>query len=102
MEIDTNKIGSFLKSINDIEYLYLGNVMGVRDGIQILVEKHHLTREEICARFKISPSQYDDFVKGNYNYSISDIACLNVTHMEYEVSKITEKAPVKMTEKTSQ
>jgi predicted XRE-type DNA-binding protein len=77
MKIDTKKIGAFLKSINDAEYIYITHCMNMRNGISSLIKKHNLSKEEVCQAFGIKPSKYDDYVKGNYNYSLMDMACLN-------------------------
>ncbi len=96
MKIDTKKVGLFLKQINGAEYIYLEHCIGVRNGINSLIKRHNLSKQDVCERFKIKPARYNDYVKGNYNYSIVDMACLNATFMELEAEKLKESAPVKV------
>lgn len=94
LRVDVKKVGSFLKNVDGAEYLYMRNCMGMRDSIQDLIKRHDLTKEDVCKRFKIKPSKYIDFIMGNYNYSVMDMACLNATFMELESEKLKEKVPV--------
>lgn len=94
VKIDVKKIGSFLKSINGAEYLYIQHCISVRNGIQSLIEKHNLSKEDICSRFKIKPEKYIDFIKGNYNYSVIDISVLNALFMEIEIENLKDRVPV--------
>lgn len=100
MEIDTEKIGAFLKSMDGAEYTYLQHCMEMRNGISSLIKRHNLSKEDVCERFKIELEIYDDYVKGNYNYSIMDMARLNATFMELEAKKLEENVPVKVNQKT--
>ena len=100
MEIDTEKIGSFLKSLDGAEYTYLQHCMEMRSGISSLIKRHNLSKEDVCERFKIEPEIYEDYVKGNYNYSIMDMARLNAVFMALEVKKLEENVPVKVNQKT--
>jgi hypothetical protein len=102
MEIDTEKIGLFLKSMNGAEYIYLQHCMEMRNGISSLIKRHNLSKEDVCERFKIEPEIYDDYVKGNYNYSIMDMARLNAAFMALEVKKLEENVPVKVSSKPDQ
>ena len=56
MEIDTEKIGAFLKSMDGAEYTYLQHCMEMRSGISSLIKRHNLSKEDVCERFKIEPS----------------------------------------------
>lgn len=100
MEIDTEKIGAFLKSMDGAEYTYLQHCMEMRSGICSLIKRHNLSKEDVCERFKIEPEIYDDYIKGNYNYSIMDMARLNATFMALEVKKLEDNVPVKVSQKT--
>lgn len=100
MEIDTEKIGAFLKSMDGAEYTYLQHCMEMRSGISSLIKRHNLSKEDVCERFKIEPEIYDDYIKGNYNYSIMDMARLNATFMALEVKKLEDNVPVKVNQKT--
>lgn len=96
LKIDVKKIGSFLKSVDGAEYLYMQNCMGMRDSIQNLIKRHEITKADFCKRFKIKPVKYNDYIIGNYNYSIHDMACLNATFMELEAEKLKDDVPVQI------
>lgn len=93
MSIDTKRIGSFLKSTQGAEYLFMRHCMDIRDAIQNLIKRHELTKAEFCERFKIKPAKYPDYIMGNYNYSVHDMACLNAAFMELEAEKLKEDVP---------
>lgn len=76
-DIDTKKIFKFLKSLNDTEYIYLRNHLGVLNGIKSLIQDFNLSKEEICESFRLDPKKYKDFVVGNYTYTLMHIAILN-------------------------
>jgi len=98
MNIDTKKIGTFLKSITDAERNYLTHCLNFSGALRDLIKRHELSKEDVCSRFEIKPSEHDDFVKGNYNYSINEMAILNASFMELESEKLKENAPVKFPE----
>lgn len=77
MSIDIKKIGTFLKSVDGAEYEYLGHCMGVRNKIQDLIKRYNLSKEEFCSMIGLNPKKYDDFIKGNCNYNINELASLS-------------------------
>lgn len=99
MKIDTKRIGLFLKSMDGAEYRYLCLSMQFRASLESLIKEHNLSKEEICQRFKIKLAKYNDYVKGNYNYSLIDMASLNASHMELGIKKLEENPPFKVASK---
>lgn len=93
MKIDTKKVGTFLKSIDGAEFIYLQHCVDIRTSINNLIKRHNLTKQDIIERFRIKPAKYKDFVMGNYNYSLIDMACLNAAFMELEAKKLKEHVP---------
>lgn len=96
LRIDVREIGTFLKSIDGAEYLFMQHCMGMRDSIQNLIKRHELTKADFCQRFKIKPAKYQDYIMGNYNYSVHDMACLNAAFMELEAEKLKDEVPVQI------
>lgn len=96
LRIDVRKIGTFLKSIDGAEYMFMRHCMGMRDSIQNLIKRHELTKADFCQRFKIKPAKYQDYIMGNYNYSVHDMACLNAAFMELEAEKLKDEVPVQI------
>ncbi len=92
--IDIKKIGAFLKSMDGAEYMFLEHTIHMRSSIQQLINRHGLAKEEVCRRFEINPNIYSDFVKGNYNYSLHDMANLNSAFVELEALKLEEQVPI--------
>lgn len=93
MEINSKKIGAFLKSVNEAEYIFMRDCMNIRDGINTLIKRHNLSKEEFCKKFRIKESKYNDYIMGNYNYSVMDIACLNASFVELESKQLEENLP---------
>lgn len=96
MNVNSKKIGSFLKSLNEAEFIYMGHCMGMRDTINRLIKKHKVSKADFCLKFKIKPGQYNDFVKGNRNYSAMDMATLNAFYVELESEHLKKTVPVKV------
>jgi hypothetical protein len=96
MKIDTKKIGTILKSIDGADYLYMQRCMEMRNSINSLIKRHDLSKKDVCQRFKLTARKYNDFVMGNYNYSLKDMARLNAAFMELEAEKLKEAVPVKV------
>lgn len=100
MKIDTKKIGIFLKSIDGAEYIYMQHCIDMRNGINNLIKRYDLTKEDVCRRFRIKPTKYNDYLKGNYNYSLKDMACVNAAFMELESEKLKDSVPFQVTNST--
>jgi hypothetical protein len=95
-KIRTSKIKSFLKSVTNAEYIYLNHCIEMRNAITNLIKTHNLTPEDICIRFSIKTEQYENFISGAYNYSIMDMAALNVAFVELESESLKENPPFKV------
>jgi len=93
MKMDIKKVGNFLKNLEESEYQYMLHSINMRNSLQRLIRDFNLTKEDVCKKFEIKPAQYNDFVKGNRNYTISDMAILNAYYMELEAEKLKETAP---------
>ena len=98
MKEDFKKIGKFLKGLEPVEYRYLELSVQMVSSIQNLIERHKLTKEEFCEMFHIKPTKYLDYTKGNYNYSLNDMATLNYVYRKLETEKLKETEPIKLTE----
>ncbi len=96
MNINAKAIGRSLKSITEAEYIYMGHCMGMRDNIQNLIKRFSLVKKDVCEKFGVPPRKYNDFVKGNYNYSMDHMARLNAWFMELEMEKLKEAVPVRV------
>ena len=91
LDADTKKIGKFLKGLNEVEYRYLELCMHVVSGIKLLFKRHELTKKRFIELFGINDRDYNNYIGGNYNYKISDMAKLNHVHDTLEIEKINNK-----------
>lgn len=96
-KIDTKKVGLFLRNVNPAEYNFLQLCMQIRNSIETLSQRHELSKKEICNRLKIKPAKHNDFIKGCYNYKLTDTAELNALYMELETEMLEKKAPFRVT-----
>ena len=97
MQSKTRNIGQFIKALTKEEYIYLSHVVAIRNEIEALIFKHKLDKKRFCELFAIKPNKYNDFVKGNYNYDLHDMAKLNAAYLLLESEALTENIPVKVT-----
>lgn len=84
------KIGTFLKNLTPVEYRYMELTMQMVSAFNGLIERHKLTEERFCELFHIKPAKYQDYIKGNYNYSVRDMATLNAVVIQLETEKAQE------------
>ena len=95
-KLDSKKIRTFLKSINSVEFRYLELTMQMAGSMQNLVQKYNLDKQRFCDLFGISTKKYDDYIKGNFNYSVNDMALLNANYQLLEAERIKEEELVKI------
>lgn len=89
--VNNKAIGKFLKSMQGADFIYLDHVVGFRRNIERLIKEHELTKKDVCTRFKIDSNKYADFVGGNFNYSLREIATYNCLLAELEAEKIKKE-----------
>lgn len=90
-KLNTKKIKTFLKEINVLEYRYLELTMQIVSGIKNLIQRYNLTKEEFCELFHIKPSSFENYICGNYNYKLDDMATLNYVYQKLETEKVKEE-----------
>lgn len=96
IKVNSKKVGTFLKSLSEPDYCYLRLTLQMVEGLRSLIKRHKLSKEDVCQRFKIKPAKYTDFVKGNINYSLHDMARLNAAFMDLEMEELAKNAPIKI------
>lgn len=94
--MDYRKVNLFLKELSEDKRIYLRHCLDISDSIINSIKKYKLSKKEICSGFKISESLYDDFVSGNYNYSLVDIANLDALIIMHEIEIIKKSSVVKI------
>lgn len=87
---DFAKIGKFLKNLTVAEHYYLGHVLHMIGSIGSIIEKYSLSKGRACQLFHVNLSQYDNYTKGNYNYTIRDMAVVTAVYRKLETERIAE------------
>lgn len=94
ININTKKVGGFLKSLTEAERIYLGHTFNLSNNIRKLIKKFNLTKQQVCEKYGIKLNKYNDFVSGNCNYDLSAMARTNAWFMELETEALKDEVPV--------
>ena len=86
----------FLKSINSVEFRYLELTVQMVSSFDNLIKRYKLDKVKFCELFHIKPTKYVDYIKGNYNYSIDDMATLNAVYQQLETERIKQEEQIKI------
>jgi len=62
--------------------------MNFVDGIKTLISKYKLEKEAVIDLFYIKEKDYNNYVGGNYNYTVRDISLLQSAFRKLEDEKI--------------
>ena len=95
-EINSKEIQKFLGSLNKVEFVYVEHAIRIVNSINNLIEEFSIPKEVICSSFEIKICEYDNFIKGNFEYTLKDIAVINSLHYQYNAEKIKENSPIKV------
>ncbi len=90
------KVGTFLKDLTPTEYRYLQLTMQLVTGFNELIDNYKLTKEQFCELFEIKPAKYENYVKGNYNYTLEDMVNLTYVWKKLEKQRIDEQELIKI------
>ena len=97
-KLDGKKVMNFLGGLNEVEFRYLELTVQMVSGIQNLIKRHNLTKERFCELFNIKAKAYDKYTKGNFNYSVHDMAVLNSVYQQLEIERVKETDIIKVGE----
>lgn len=87
LDADYKKVGKFLKGLTEVEFRYLELCMNFVSGIQSLINKYKLEKDAIVDLFEIKSKDYYNYISGNYDYSIKDVAMLNAAYIKLDNEK---------------
>lgn len=87
------RVRQFLKDLTPVQFRYLELTMQMASSMQDLVKRFKLSKEDFCKMFEIKPAKYNDYIKGNYNYSVHDMAMLNANYIKLESERV-QKAEI--------
>ena len=99
---DFKGIRKFISELTPVEFRCVELTMQLVDAFNNLIKRHQLSKEDFCELFNIKPTKYNDYTKGNYNYSVNDMAKLNSVHAKLEAKKIMESKLVEIAEKNKE
>ena len=88
--INVKGIGKFLKSMKGADFLYLKHTVIFRSNLEKMMKRYNLTKEYMCEKFHLSAPDYANFISGNYNYSLRDIANYECAWVELEKKKVED------------
>ena len=83
-KLNDKKVRNFLSEINEVEFRYLELTLQLASSIQNLIKRHNISKEKFCELFKINAKVYDKYTKGNFKYSLHDMAVLNSVYQKLE------------------
>jgi hypothetical protein len=95
-KLDSKKVRTFLKNINSVEFRYLELTMQMASGMQNLIQRYKLDKKRFCDLFGINAKKYDDYTKGNFNYTVDDMALLNANYQLLETERIKQEEQIKI------
>jgi hypothetical protein len=95
-KLDSKKVQTFLKELNSIEFRYLELTVQMASGLQNLIQRYRLDKKRFCDLFGINIKKYDDYTKGNFNYSVEDMALLNANYQLLETERIKQEEQIRI------
>ena len=95
-KLDSKKVGTFLKSLNSLEFRYLELTMQMVSSMQSLIARHKLDKARFCELFHIKPTNYVNYTKGNWNYAVDDMAQLNSVYLKLETEALEKTVPIQV------
>jgi len=84
------KVKLFLKDLTPVEYRYMELTMQMVSAFNELIHRHKLTKERFCELFHINANKYDNYICGNYTYTVNDMAVLNAVAVKLETEKAAQ------------
>jgi hypothetical protein len=95
-KLDSKKVRTFLKGINSVEFRYLELTMQMASGLQNLIKRYELDKKRFCDLFGINAKVYNSYIKGDFNYSVEDMALLNANYHLLETERIKQEDLIKV------
>lgn len=96
MKIQTNKICNFLGTLNDADRRFLELTFDTSNSVRRLYHASKFTSEEMSNKLEIKLEELEDFLSGNRNYDMKDLASINALWFEIENNKLIGKEPIKV------
>lgn len=87
-KVTTNQIIKFLAKVESYQTRFIEIQLQLASNAKMIVNEYNVGEVEFCNKLKISIKDYDNFIKGGYNYTIEHMSILQ----SFYVEKSTEKA----------
>jgi hypothetical protein len=95
-KLDSKKVRTFLSELNSTEFRYLELTVQMVSSFDNLIKRYKLDKERFCELFHIKPTKYVNYIKGNFNYTIDDMATLNAVYQQLETERIKQEEQIKI------
>lgn len=95
-KLDSKKVRTFLKDINSVEFRYLELTVQMASGLQNLIQRYKLDKKRFCDLFGINARVYDGYIKGDFNYTVEDMALLNANYQLLETERIKQEEQIRI------
>jgi hypothetical protein len=99
-KLDSKKVRTFLKNLTSVEFRYLELTMQMASGMQNLIQRYKLDKQRFCDLFGINAKVYERYIKGDFNYTLDDMALLNANYQLLEIERIKEEDLIKIAGET--
>ena len=95
---DYKMVRKFISELTPSEFRYAELTMQFVNAYNDIIKRHQLSKEDFCKLFNVKPKNYNNFIKGNYNYNVNDMAILNSVHAKLEAEMAMKSEIVKIAE----
>ena len=95
-KLDSKKVRTFLKNLTSVEFRYLELTMQMVSSMDSMIKRYKLDKKKFCELFHINPKVYDRYTKGDFNYSVHDMATLNAVYQQLEKERIKHDDLIKI------
>lgn len=95
-KLDSIKIRKFLGSLNSVEFRYLELAVQMVGSLQTTIKRFNLNKERFCELFDINIKVFDRYTKGDFDYSIEDLAKVNYVYQKLEKEQIEKEELIRI------
>lgn len=82
LKLNARKVKSALRKFNDLEFRYLRLQISFANDARTLIKDFKLSKEEFCKLMDIYEFEYDDYIRGSYEYSVMSMAKIQAAFMK--------------------
>jgi hypothetical protein len=93
---DFRMVRKFISQLTPVEFRCAELTMQMVSAFKTIINRHKLSKADFCELFHIKPNKYNDYVRGNYNYTVNDMSTLNYVYNMLEAKKIQENQMVEV------